>query len=123
MFRRRVIAHLIAVGLILVIACAGYRHFILNRPIGSGAAGPSVNRSEFTKAWTTRPVYLVGLGDSVTEGFGARRGYSYFGRLVANPLDEYADMKGVCLSGVLPNLLITNLSVSGSISLELAESQ
>lgn len=32
-------------------------------------------------------------------------------------------MKGICLSAVFPNLFVTNLSVSGSISHELAESQ
>src|SRR4051812_4667732 len=123
MFRRRVVAVLLAVGFLLVLACAGYRHFAFSRPQGSGPAGPSVSRSAFAKPWTTRPVFLVGLGDSVTDGFGARHGYGYFDRLIANPPDEYADMKGICLSAVLPHLLATNLSVSGSISLELAETQ
>ena len=123
MFRSRVIATLLVVGLLLVLACAGYHQFVSNRPIGTGPAGPSVNRSDFAKPWTTRPVFLVGLGDSVTAGFGARHGYSYFDRVVANPSDECAEMTGICLSAVLPNLLVTNLSVSGSISLELAESQ
>jgi lysophospholipase L1-like esterase len=68
-------------------------------------------------------VFLVGLGDSVTDGFGARHGYGYFDRLVTNPPDEYFDMKGISLSAVIPHLLVTNLSVSGSISLELVESQ
>jgi lysophospholipase L1-like esterase len=123
MFRRRVILILIAVGLGLVIACIGYRRFTLERPIGSGPAGPSVNRADFGKTWSSRPVYLVGLGDSVTDGFGARHGYGYFDRLVRNPADEYPNMRGICLSAVLPHLLATNLAVSGSISPELAESQ
>jgi lysophospholipase L1-like esterase len=63
-------------------------------------------------------VFLVGLGDSVTAGFGARRGYGYFERLVSNPPDEFPEMNGLCLSNVVPHLLVTNLSVSGSISHE-----
>jgi len=59
---------------------------------------------------------LIGLGDSVTTGFGARRGYSYFDRLVTNPPEEFADMRGTCLQAVLPHLNFTNLAVSGSIS-------
>jgi lysophospholipase L1-like esterase len=66
---------------------------------------------------------LVGMGDSITAGFGARRGYGYFDLLVSNPPDESPEMKGICLSAVLTNLIVTNLSVSGSISHELAESQ
>ena len=61
---------------------------------------------------------LVGLGDSVTAGFGARKGYSYFDRLVQNPPDEWPDMRGMNLSRVFPNLTHTNLAVSGSTSLE-----
>ena len=123
MFRRRVLVTLLAVGVILIVACVGYQHFVFSRPQGSGPAGPGVNRSSFATPWTSRTVFLVGLGDSVTEGFGARRGYGYFDRLVSNPPDEYQEMKGISLSAVLPHLLVTNLSVSGSISMELAESQ
>lgn len=61
---------------------------------------------------------LVGIGDSVTAGFGARKGYSFFDRLIQNPPDEWPDMKGLSLSSVFPNLSHTNLAVSGSTSLE-----
>ena len=47
---------------------------------------------------------LLGLGDSVTAGFGVPSPYSYFSRLVKNPDDEFEDMRGICLSAVLPNL-------------------
>ena len=60
---------------------------------------------------------LVGLGDSVTAGFGARKGYSYFDRLVVNPSDEFVEMKGRCLSRVIKDLSATNLALSGSTSL------
>ncbi|HEX7617847.1 MAG TPA: SGNH/GDSL hydrolase family protein, partial [Verrucomicrobiae bacterium] len=66
----------------------------------------------------SRPVLLVGLGDSVTAGFGARKGYSYFDRLTKNPADEFPEMNGVCVSSVFPKFQFTNLAVSGSTSSE-----
>jgi len=75
------------------------------------------------KPWSTRPVLLVGLGDSVTAGFGAPPPLSYFNRLVSNPEDEFPDMKGICLRSVFPNLKAVNLSVSGTISQEHVEEQ
>src|ERR1039457_6259748 len=95
----------------------------MGRPVGAGPAGPRVPRAAFSRAWTERQVFLIGLGDSVTMGFGARRGYSYFDRLVANPPDEFPDMKGRCLSAVFPHLRTTNLSVSGTISIDHALNQ
>jgi lysophospholipase L1-like esterase len=64
---------------------------------------------------------LVGLGDSVTAGFGARKGYGYFDRLVKNPPDEFIDLNGICLSAVMPKLQFTNFAISGSTSLEHVE--
>ena len=72
----------------------------------------------FRRSWTTRPVLLLGLGDSITAGFGASDGLSYFERLVANPPGEFPDMQGICLTTVLPNLKAENGSVSGSTSPE-----
>ncbi|HEX9045555.1 MAG TPA: SGNH/GDSL hydrolase family protein, partial [Verrucomicrobiae bacterium] len=86
------------------------------RPVGSGPAGPSVDRESFSKTWTTRPVLLIGLGDSVTAGFGARKGYSYFDRLITNQADEFPQMKNLSLRSVLPNLAFRNLAISGSTS-------
>jgi lysophospholipase L1-like esterase len=60
---------------------------------------------------------LLGVGDSVTAGFGAGEPYSYFNRLVRNPDDEFDDMRGICLSAVLPNLSEKNMAVSDSNSL------
>lgn len=59
----------------------------------------------------------------MTAGFGARKGYGYFDRLLANPADEFGDMQGICLRAVLPNLRATNLAVSGSTSMEHVERQ
>jgi hypothetical protein len=88
------------------------------RPPGNGPVAITVDKARFAKAWTGRPVMLVGIGDSVTAGFGASAGRSYFDRLVANPPDEFHDMAGLCLRAVIPNLTATNLAVSGSTSLQ-----
>jgi lysophospholipase L1-like esterase len=101
----------------------GYYYFWYSRPIGSGPAGPSVSRSDFSQPWTSRPVLLVGLGDSVTAGFGARRGYGYFDRVAHNPSSDPEDVKGICLRTVIPNLSVTNLAISGSTSHEMLQSQ
>lgn len=87
-------------------------------PVGLGPAGPEVPTGPFRRPWTSRPVVLVGLGDSVTAGFGATRGASYFSRLQANPPGEFPEMQGVSLASVLPNLRSTNLAISGSTSLQ-----
>ena len=113
---------LISCGL-LVVAGFGFYYFWLCLPVGSGPAGPPVPREWFQPAWTTNPVLLVGLGDSVTDGFGARRNYSYFDRLVDNPADEFSDMRDISLKAVLPGLQATNLSVSGTTSFEHLEKQ
>jgi len=121
--RAKLLLWLLVAG-VLAIGCADlYLYFSFSLPVGTGSAGPSVDRVAFSKPWTSRPVLLVGLGDSVTAGFGARRGYSYFDRLVSNPADEFADMKGINLSGVFPGLKTTNLSVSGSTSFEVPAAQ
>jgi lysophospholipase L1-like esterase len=115
------IAILAALGVVLVLAAAGYRHFWMRLPVGEGPAGPSVDRAAFQEPWTERNVLLLGVGDSVTAGFGVRGNHSYFGRLVENPDDEFPDLDGVCLRAVLPNLTVQNLAVSGTTSLEHVE--
>ena len=112
-----------AFGGLLVCGTAFYIYAYQYRPIGSGPAGPAISHEAFSKPWTDREILLVGLGDSVTAGFGARKGYSYFDRLVTNPPDEFADMRGISLNAVFPNLHFTNLAVSGSTSMEHAEKQ
>lgn len=110
-------------GVFLICGAAFYLHFWLSRPIGNGPAGPTIPKAAFSETWSTNEILLVGLGDSVTAGFGARRGYSYFDRLVANPADEFEDMHGISLKAVFPNLHYTNLAISGSTSVEHAEKQ
>ena len=109
---------LLAVGALLIAAAAAYIHFWLYLPMGSGPAGPAVPAGHFAEPWTDRKVLLIGLGDSVTAGFGASPGLSYFDRLVENPPSEFTDMRGRSLLQVLPGLEAKNLSVSGSNSLQ-----
>lgn len=124
MFKRhRRLLGIVLVGAMLLSGGLFYRHFWLQHPIGSGPAGQAVDHSLFRESWTERPVLLLGLGDSVTDGFGASGGKSYFDRLVKNPTDEFDDMQGVCLPAVIPNLTVLNLSMSGTTSQELVDYQ
>ena len=66
---------------------------------GNGPTKPVVPRAPWTRTWTQDPVVLLGLGDSITAGFGASPGLSYFDRLVSNPPDEFPAMKGISLNG------------------------
>ena len=108
--------------LVLLLGGAWY-YFYCSCPVGNGPAGQAISREKFATAWTTRNVLLVGIGDSVTDGFGARKKYSYFDRLIENPVDEFVDMRGICLKTVLPGLATTNLAVSGTTSFEHLEKQ
>lgn len=113
---------LIGLGFALVGASFAYIQFYIARPVGSGPAGPSISRQAFDGPWTDRQVLLLGIGDSVTAGLGAKNAsHSYFQRLVAIPPDEFEDLNGICLSRVLPNLKSLNLAISGSTSLTHAE--
>jgi len=107
---------LIVIALVFVGALFFYYYFI-NWPVGTGPAGPAVNHAPFQNVWTSKKVLLLGLGDSVTKGLGASEGFSYFQRLLSNPNNEYEDMKGICLSVVIPNIVAKNVAVSGSNSL------
>lgn len=120
-FRR--ILLLLSLGGVLALAAWAYVSFWLLRPMGSGPAGPPVPRAGFRQSWSERPVLLVGLGDSVTAGFGARKGYSYFDLLITNAPDDAADMRGMSLSAVFPKLQVTNLALSGSTSVQHAGKQ
>lgn len=110
-------------GILLALAAILYRPLEPRRPIGNGPAGPAVPREPWTRLWSTAPVMLVGLGDSVTAGFGTSPEHSYFNRLVSNPPDEFPDLKGICLRSVFPNLKAVNHSASGTISQEHVEEQ
>ncbi len=111
------LAILLAIGGALVASASLYVYLWYLKPIGTGPAGPKVPHQAFANVWTTRKVLLLGLGDSVTAGFGVKPEYSYFGRLLKNPGDEFDDLRGICLSAVLPSLSAKNMAISGSTSL------
>jgi hypothetical protein len=72
---KRLIA-ILAAGIVLLGIAFYYLSVYFIHPVGNGPAGPPVSRGAFSSPWTSRPVLLVGIGDSVTAGFGARKGYS-----------------------------------------------
>ena len=116
------LAVLVAIGLVLIGGGWAYVHFSFSRPVGEGPAGPAVPRDAFQKPWTERPVLLVGLGDSIVAGLGASRlERSFFNRMIANPKDEFPEMRGVGLAAVLPNLRHENLAISGTTSIQHAQ--
>ncbi|QDS92607.1 hypothetical protein FF011L_13540 [Roseimaritima multifibrata] len=114
--RRWWIFGFVAAGLIL--GTLGYVEWFLKRPVGEGPAGPEIARQPFEKIWSEQTIQIVGIGDSVTAGLGAKNpSHSYYNRLRENPEDEFESMRGISLSAVLPNLQHQNFAVSGSESL------
>jgi len=112
--RKRLIL-LVSVLILTIISVLGYIEFFLSRPVGEGPAGPTVDRSAFASVWTREPIQVIGIGDSITAGLGAKTAsHSYFNRLIKNPDDEFAELQGVCLEAVLPNLTYENFAISGS---------
>lgn len=107
----------LVIGLLAVVAwyftIGRYRH-----TMGSGPAGPGVEDTAFQRTWSTNPVVLLGIGDSITAGFGATPKHSYFELLIQNDDATTPDMKGRELRRVLPGLQIVNRSVSYTISEE-----
>jgi hypothetical protein len=117
--RRSHLGRWLLLGLVALAGAWGYKELWLTRPLGTGPAGPAVDRARFGRPWTERQVLLFGAGDSVTFGQGAAtRDHSYFNRLVRCPADETDDMQGICLSAVLPRLTALNIARSGSNSLD-----
>ena len=112
------IAFLLALAALLTLATVGHWYFWNCRPVGSGPAGPLVPPEPWGRAWSTRNVLLLGVGDSITAGFGAPQQHGYFDLLAANPPDEFPAMRGICLKAVFPRLHALNLARSGSTSLE-----
>jgi lysophospholipase L1-like esterase len=114
--KKRRLVWLLAIGVALVGAMLAYIYLYYAKPVGSGPAGPAVPTSEFAKRWTDRKVLMLGLGDSMTTGYGVAPCHGYFNRLATNPDDEFEDMRGICLSAVLPNLRTKNMAVSDTTS-------
>lgn len=110
---------LLAIGLILALGAGKYIDFYLLHPMGTGPAGPAVVKAPFASKWTDRKVLLLGFGDSVAAGYGVKSANkALLPRIERNPSDEFADMQGLSLSSVIPNLTSLNAALSGSTSLE-----
>jgi lysophospholipase L1-like esterase len=108
-------------AVILAVVLVGAWYFLRGRfehTMGSGPAGPVVALDSFRRAWFTNQFVLIGLGDSVTAGFGATAGHGYFELLVQNDDEQRPDMQGRDLQHVLSNLRIRNLAVSYTTSAE-----
>jgi len=108
-------------GVVLCVVFVVAWYFLIGRfkhPVGTGPAGPAISMDAFQKAWSTNQFILVGIGDSVTAGFGATHKHSYFDLLQQNDDMQYPDMLGRDLHHVLPNLRIHNFSVSYTVSEE-----
>lgn len=107
--------------LILGLAFFTAWYFLLGRfkhPVGVGPAGPPVAINAFQNPWSTNQFVLIGIGDSVTAGFGAAEKHGYFDLLVQNDDAQFPDMNGKDLRHVLPHLLTHNFSVSYTVSEE-----
>jgi lysophospholipase L1-like esterase len=107
----------VIIFLVLIIAAiSAFVYFSVYLEPGDGPAGSAVPIEPFKQIWSQKQVLLLGIGDSVTAGFGAPEGYSYFDRLIKNPPDDSCDIMGRSLSVVFPELTAQNIAVSGSVS-------
>ena len=87
-------------------------YFLLDK--GVGPAGPNVPAKPFEQIWSETNILLIGIGDSITQGFGASESFSYFERLINNPNGDSKDMIRKNLSIVFPNLKTKNVAVSST---------
>jgi lysophospholipase L1-like esterase len=117
-FIRRLVKCFIIAALVVVTIACGIIYFNAYLPQGKGPAGPSVPAGLFTHVWSEKKVLLLGIGDSITDGYGARDGFSYFERLVRNPIGDCNDMSGKNLSAVFPKLKTKNIASSGTTSIQ-----
>ncbi len=117
---RRVAIWVVILATLSLIPWLVYQRLTYELPIGSGPAGPVVAAGHFRKTWSTRPVVLLALGDSVTAGFGSTRGRSYVELLSKQPADDDPALAGCTLSAVFPTLKVVRKAVSGSTSFALA---
>ncbi|MDR1964587.1 MAG: GDSL-type esterase/lipase family protein [Planctomycetaceae bacterium] len=111
----------VALPCCLVLFAGGVYWFRFARPVGSRPVGIRVSQPAFQQIWSERKILLLGMGDSITAGFGMDKGYGYVDWILDNPPDEYSDMQGICLRKVLPNIRVENIAVSGSTSIQHAE--
>jgi lysophospholipase L1-like esterase len=114
----RITKYLVVAAAAVTIVIGGIAYFNIYLPHGVGPAGPQVPAEPFKNTWSEKKILLMGIGDSITAGFGASEGFSYFDRLAKNPDGDSPDMTGKNLSAVFPNLTAKNIAESGSTSPE-----
>lgn len=95
----------------------------MNLPTGSGPAGPEVPDRYFNKVWSNANIVLIGIGDSITVGFGAQKNHGYFALLKNNDDEKYPSMTGKDLKSVLPNLASYNYAKNFTITQEHIDEQ
>src|SRR5262245_32475768 len=96
----RRLVRLVALGFAAIGGAPSCRHLGYARPAGHGPAGPAVPAERFEDehgTWSDREVLLLGIGDSVTAGFGASPGMGYFDRVVSNSKNECLDSADECV--------------------------
>ena len=103
---------------------AGWRYYnaLRIRPWGTGPAGPAVAAVPFETVWSEQEIVFLGVGDSITRGYGGPSGLNYFDLLVGNH-KQYPDMEGKDLSAVFPKLKARNIAVDYTISQEHIDKQ
>ena len=109
---------LIPLVFVLIIAFVAWWYHL---PVGEGPAGPSVPAEPFQKVWKEQKVLIVAFGDSISTGFGGKRG-GYIGRLM-KAKDDVEDMKGKNLSRVFPNLELQNFACNAACSISTLNGQ
>lgn len=109
---------LLFIPIILVFSYIGWRLYLVTRvlPMGSGPSGPSILKKPFQEIWSEKKIVFVGLGDSITTGYGAPLKHRYFSLLQSNDDVQYPDMTGCDLTHVLPNLEAYNYSENFTIT-------
>ncbi len=103
-------------GIVLLASGLFYYDAFLVHPQGKGPVAIAVKSPNGSPL--AEPVVLIGIGDSVTAGFGARPGWGYFDRLFETPVGDWPDVAEKSLHAKWPKLVKTNLAVSGSISIQ-----
>ena len=117
--------YMVAIGLVVLVALGWYYHAVVRATpsVGSGPAGPAVPAEPFAHVWGEGDTVLLGVGDSITRGFGASAGRSYFELLQANDDAACPDMAGRDLRCVFPKLKAVNVAVNYSTSVDHVQHQ
>ncbi len=115
----------VLVSILLGLIYIDYRFDLIgyNMPLGQGSAGPDVPTEAFSQIWSEDEHVLIGLGDSITTGFGTEPHLCYFSLLKNNDNEQYPEMAGCDLTSVFGNFSAKNHSQNYTISQEHVEEQ